>query len=133
MLARRPGSGLRVRAAIALTTACLFVACGLLAMHHASDVAHVHDESTGVTSHAVETECADGAPTTHLHSLPDHEHQIESCTLTDVLHQVVQVADPIFISVTPQLGQPVELRSRDLVVVEQLLLSAPKTSPPVRA
>jgi hypothetical protein len=132
MIARRPGSGLRVRAAIALTTACLFVACGLLALHHASEVEHVRDDRTGVTSHALETGCDDGAPTTHLHSAPEHGHA-DSCILTDVLHQAVRAADPIYFSIVAQLDQPVELRSGELIAVEQLLLTAPKTSPPARA
>src|SRR5262245_19272851 len=99
MIGRAHLSGRRVRTAIALATACMFVACGLLAMHHASEVAHVRDGRTGEAMHGLETGC-DDTPTTHLHSTPEH-HDGEACALADFLHQSVRPLPAIAIAVAP--------------------------------
>jgi hypothetical protein len=121
----------RTRVAIALATICILVTGGVLARHHEADVAHVTDAHTGVTSHALETNCHNGAPTSHLHALPDSDQHADVCALTAALHQPTRISHPAplvspAISIERATAPPVAIHTQT-----SLLLSAPKTSPPL--
>jgi hypothetical protein len=121
----------RLRAAIAFATICLLVVGGPLARHHEAEVAHITDASTGITSHALDIDCHDGAPAAHLHALAGDGHA-DVCGLTAALHQPIE-----FAKVAPLVTQAliVERATAPPVAHTQslLLLSAPKTSPPIHS
>lgn len=124
----------RARRAIALATLTVIVAAGILARQHEAEVAHFTDARTGITSHALESECHDTETVlvSHFHALPADGHT-DACELTFAIHQPV-----VFAKVAPLVTQllVVERATAPPVVVAAqtpLLLSAPKTSPPAFA
>ncbi len=124
----------RATRAIAFATTIIVLATGLLARHHEAEVAHVTDTRTGVTSHALESECHDTETVlvSHFHALPSLGHA-DACEQTAAIHQPVVLA-----KVIPQVAQLQVIERATappigVVAQSPLLLSAPKTSPPARA
>jgi hypothetical protein len=126
--AQRPRGFVR---ALALSVAVLFVGGIVLAMHHQADVAHVRDAS-GASTHGLETDCHDGTPVTHLHEVP-HEHGGEACALGDALHPVVRLPELLAIATPVAAADVVASAPRIALVTFDVLLTAPKTSPPSHA
>lgn len=121
----------RARRAIALATLTVVVAAGILGRQHEAEVAHVTDARTGITSHALESECHDTETVlvSHFHAMPSSDHA-DACEQTAAVHQPV-----VFTKIVPLVTQLLVIEratAPPVVVVAQtpLLLSAPKTSPP---
>ena len=87
----------RERRAIALATLTVVVAAGILGRQHEAEVAHVTDARTGITSHALESECHDTETVlvSHFHAMPSSDHA-DACEQTAAVHQPVQHADQPF-------------------------------------
>lgn len=122
------------RRAIALATLAIVVAAGILARQHEAAVAHVTDARTGITSHALESECHDTETVlvSHFHAMPADGHT-DACEQSAAIHQPV-----MFARVVPLVTQLLVIEratAPPVVVATQtpLLLSAPKTSPPAFA
>ena len=108
----------------------MFVACGMLAMHHASETAHVRDAHTGAAMHGLETGC-DDTPSTHLHAAPEH-HDGETCALADFLHHNIRPLPAAPNAIAPTAFAVLDAPTTGTELVRcDLLLAAPKTSPPL--
>lgn len=121
----------RARAAIAFATTMIVLATGILARHHEAEVAHVTDARTGVTSHALDSECHDTETVlvSHFHALPSSDHA-DACEITAAIHQPIAFAKAV--PLVTQLLVVERATAPPVAVAAQtpLLLSAPKTSPP---
>jgi hypothetical protein len=127
------GRGRRVHVAIALATALLVLGGGVLTRRHEAEVGHARDTRTGVTTHAFATECHDQAPATHLHGAPRPHDDLDICSIVAALQQPTRIADPAVVTILRVIERAVREPRVARVAQSPLLLSAPKTSPPVRS
>lgn len=111
----------------------MLVACGVLALRHEANHAHVRDAFTGVISHAARSNCHDTNANTHVHSSPDgRDRDLGPCSLTTAsIHQASESFDtPPLTTLPPIVGSVGSEVVRSNPRLTALLLVAPKTSPP---
>lgn len=121
----------RATRAIAFATTIIVLAAGILARHHEAEVAHVTDARTGVTSHALESECHDTETVlvSHFHALPSSDHA-DACELTAAIHQPATFAKAVPLVTQLLVVERATAPPVATVVQTPLLHAAPKTSPP---
>lgn len=119
--------------AVAVTTAVILLAVGLLGARHEAEAAHVRDHQ-GTLHHAQElAEHHHEGAVAHLHGREVHDHE-GPCTLLAITHQTI-VAAPRFVTSTALVIEravaiPPVHTTRGSIAPYRL---APKTSPPARA
>lgn len=119
------------RRVIALMTSWIFVACTMLGLAHAAQVAHISTPSKGESRHAPHIACT-GHATTHVHSLPsDDDDDTDICEVPAATHPLAESPTPPPAIDAPQ-PDPAPLSRAALTnhAPAPLLRFAPKTSPP---
>jgi hypothetical protein len=122
---------------LAIGLAASIVLVQLLALHHEAAVAHTEVARTGAFVHGQALgEHHELSSTSHLHSTNTARHEDSgACTLLSALDHatVVPAALAPLQAIAPAVHLRVAQPNAPPVVTRQLLLVAPKTSPPVAA
>jgi hypothetical protein len=126
----------RVPRIIAAVAAVVLVAGGVLGMRHASEVAHVHDPSSGAVVHAQElAERHEHGATHHLHGTAEHDHHAAggACSLLAIVHATPAARSLLAIVRAPAATTIAALPASPARAAIAAYRLAPKTSPPAAA
>jgi hypothetical protein len=116
---------------VAAITALLFVACGVLAMHHEASTPHVRDLAGGF----VHARAMTGHHVTHdsdIHGQRDPDGDAGACALLTAFHQAASadIAAPAVIATVRTLRAQDTLCTTTTTAATDVYRLAPKTSPP---
>lgn len=119
---------------LAFAVSTIVVLAQLLALHHEAEVTHVRVALTGDYAHAHALgERHDVSTTQHLHSSDPHQHDDSTpCRLLACLDQasLVSTAPRIIVGLAARATTVAFVPVTAPTISPQLLLFAPKTSPP---
>jgi hypothetical protein len=122
---------------LAVAIAAIVVLVQLFALHHEAEVSHVKTALTGDYAHAHALgERHDLSATQHVHSSDPHSHDDSApCRLLVCLEQATLLpsASAVLVGLAPTTTTVAFVPATAPAFATQLLLIAPKTSPPLHA
>ena len=119
------------RRAFAAIAAVWLVCCGVLAMQHEANVAHVRDPHTGELRHAATLLGDHTIDQSDVHGAPSRHAETDECSISATFHQAAQPAPARPLAVAPEAAALIELAPRPPALhATHLYRIAPKTSPP---